>query len=97
MWGLGLFFLFASLADFLWGTPSESYFGFIIACLLLPPIRSFFYRKTHFSLSVGLRTLLCIVLFIIGGAISKPKLHFHKVEAVTSATPTSMPEARTRK
>lgn len=96
MWGLGLFFLFASAADFLWGSPSEGCFGFVIACLLLPPSRAFFHRKTHLSISTGLRTLLCIVLFMVGGAISKPKVHFaHKVHALTSTTPTGLNKSET--
>jgi hypothetical protein len=97
MWGLGLFFLFVSLADFLRGNPSEGCFVFIIACLLLPPIRSFFSSKTHLRLSAGLRALLCIVLFIVGGAISKPKVHSPKIDALTSATTTNRTESRAGK
>lgn len=90
MWGLGLFFLLGSLSDFRWVPPPAGYCDLIIACLLLPPIRSFFHRMTGLSMPAALRLVLCFALFIVGAQMSGSRLHSDKVNAPPKTAPSSV-------
>jgi len=41
----------------------------LIACLFLPPIRKFFYRRTGKTLSLGKRIGISVLIFILAAAL----------------------------
>ena len=83
-WVLGIFFLLGAFATlFQSGTMGMAIVSFIIAALLLPPVRKFAHNKTGISLSTGVRIVLFLALLSAGAAsIQKTSTSFDVAQAV---------------
>jgi len=93
-WFWGIFFLLFGIASVIYKKPLPAIPLFVMALLLLPPIRKFTYSKTNFKLPFIARAVSILILLLISGHLAGQSQQKKNIEYFSRNAPEVLGEIR---